>query len=110
MRNYIMPGEHLTITAAAPITSGQLVVVGDIVGVAQGDAEIGDDVVIVRRGIFELPKTSAQAWTVGAKVYWDAGNSLVTTTASGNKLIGAAAGVAANPSSFGLVLLDGVIR
>lgn len=110
MRNYIMPGEHLTIVAAALIVSGQLVVVGDIVGVAQGDAAIGESVAIVRRGVFELPKANGQAWTVGAKLYWDATNSVVTTTASGNKLIGAAAEVAANPSGFGAVLLDGVIR
>lgn len=110
MRNYIMPGEHVAITAAAAIASGDLVVAGDLVGVAQGDAEIGEDVVIVRRGIFELPKTSAQAWTVGAKIYWDAGNAVCTTTASTNKLIGCAVAVAANPSALGRVLLDGVIR
>lgn len=110
MRNYITPGEHVTITAAAAITSGQPVLVGDLFGVAQGDADISEDVVIVRRGVFELPKTGAQAWTVGAKIYWDAGNSACTTTASGNKLIGVAVAVAANPSATGRVLLDGTIR
>lgn len=110
MRNYIMPGEHLTIVAAAAITSGQLVVAGDIVGVAQGAAEIGESVVLVRRGVFELPKVDAQAWSVGAKVYWDAAAGVVTTDDAGNKLIGAAAEAAANPSAFGAVLLDGVIR
>ncbi len=110
MRNFITPGEHVTITAAAAITSGQPVLVGDLFGVAQGDAAIGEDVVIVRRGVFELPKTSAQAWTVGAKVYWDGTNNVCTTTASGNKLIGVAVAVAANPSATGRVLLDGTIR
>lgn len=110
MKNFVMPGENLDIIAAAEITSGQLVVVGDIVGVAQGDAEIGNGAVIVRRGVFALPKPTAQAWAVGAKLYWDAADGVVTATASGNKLIGAAAEPAANPSATGLVLLDGVIR
>lgn len=110
MQNYVKPGIHLTIIAAAAITSGQLVIAGDLVGVAQADAAIGDAVVIVRQGVFELPKTSAQAWTVGAKIYWDAATSACTTTASTNRLIGAAESVAANPSALGRVLLDGVIR
>lgn len=110
MRNYIMPGEHVTITAASAITSGQPVLIGDLFGVAQGDAEIGEEVVIVRRGIFELPKAGAQAWTVGAKIYWDAGNGVCSATAATNKLIGVAVAGATNPSAVGRVLLDGTIR
>ncbi len=110
MKNYINSGEHFTHVAAAAITSGQMVVAGSIYGVAQETVASGASVVLVRRGVFELPKTSAQAWTVGAKLYWDATNLVCTTTASGNTLIGAAAAVAANPSATGLVLLDGAIR
>ena len=110
MKNWIQPGEHITLAMTAAVTSGAGVLVGDIFGVAQGDAEIGEAVVLVRCGVFEMPKTSAQAWTAGAKVYWDDTNKVVTTTASGNKLIGAAVEVAANPSATGIVLLDGVIR
>lgn len=110
MKNYIQPGKHLTIPAPIAVTSGAFVVVGAITGVAQFDAAIGDDLVIVRDGVYSLPKTSAQAWTVGVKLYWDATNSVVTSTAGSNLLIGAAAAAAANPSSTGIVLLDGVIR
>lgn len=60
------------------------------------------------RGVFDLPKTSAQAWTVGAKIYWDSANGLATTTASGNSLIGTALAAAANPSATGRVRLNGV--
>ncbi|NEX45189.1 DUF2190 family protein [Pseudotabrizicola algicola] len=110
MKNYVSSGDHFTITAAAAIVSGQMVVAGSVYGVAQESVASGADVVLVRKGIFQLPKTSAQAWTVGAKIYWDAGNAVCTTSASGNTLIGAAAAVAANPSATGLVLLDGAIR
>lgn len=110
MKNYIQPGEHITLTAPAAVSAGDAVLIGDIFGVAQGDAAQDELIVLVRRGVFTLTKTSAQAWTAGAKVYWDAANSVVTTTATGNKMIGAAVETAANPSATGVVLLDGTIR
>jgi len=110
MRNYIGLGKHFPFVAAAAANSGQMVVVGAVFGVLQDTVAIGDTGVLVREGVFELPKTSAQAWTVGAKLYWDATNLVCTTTASGNTLIGAAYAVAVNPSATGLVYLDGVIR
>ena len=90
MKNYVSPGSNLTIPAPADVESGDVVIAGDLIGVAQFDAAEGDDVVIVTEGQFELPKVGAQAWTLGAKVYWDADNSRCTTAASGNTLIGAA--------------------
>jgi predicted RecA/RadA family phage recombinase len=65
---------------------------------------------IARRGVFTHAKTSAQAWTQGAKIYWDDSNKVFTTTASGNTLVGAAVLAAANPSATGTVLLDGALR
>lgn len=83
---------------------------GSLFGVAQAAALSGADVPLVARGVFEHAKTSAQAWTVGAKIYWDNSAKVFTTTASGNTLVGAAAAAAANPSDAGLVYLDGAIR
>lgn len=110
MKNYIQSGENITLTMITDVLSGMLVMIGAIFGVAQGDALTGAPCVLVRKGVFELAKTSAQAWTVGAKLYWDDTNKLVTTSSSGNTLIGTAVEVAANPSATGLVLLDGAIR
>jgi predicted RecA/RadA family phage recombinase len=84
--------------------------VGGIFGVAQETVLSGADVVLVRRGVFTHAKTAAQAWTVGAKLYWDDTNKVFTTTASGNTLVGAAAVAAANPTDTGTVVLDGAIR
>lgn len=110
MRNYVQAGEHLTLTMAAAVASGQGVMVGAIFGVAQGAAAQNEQVVLVRRGVFTLPKVAAQAWTAGQKIYWHSEDAVCTTTASGNTLIGAAAEPATNPSAAGMVLLDGVIR
>lgn len=110
MKNFIQQGDHLDIVAGADLTSGQGLLTGQIFGVVQGDTLTGATAVLVRKGVFEMPKTSAQAWTVGARIYWDDTNEVCTTTASGNTLIGAAVEAAANPSDTGIVLLDGTIR
>ncbi|MBR9840213.1 MAG: DUF2190 family protein [Rhodobacteraceae bacterium] len=110
MKNYIQPGETLTVTAPYDRAAGEAMLVGTLVGVAQEDVVAGDPVVMVRRGVFEHAKTSAQAWTAGAKLYWDDTNKVFTTTATSNVLCGAAVEVAANPSATGIVLLDGAVR
>lgn len=110
MKNYVKPGDHLPVIAPADVKSGDLVKVGSLIGIAQHDALTGEEVEIVRKGCFTLPKVPAQAWAQGAKIYWDSADAKCTTTASGNTLIGAAVLDASNPSESGLVLLDGVIR
>lgn len=110
MKNYVQPGENITLAAPYDVASGAGALVGSIFGVAQGAALSGADVVLVRRGVYELAKTSAQAWTVGAKIYWDDSAKVCTTVSTSNTLIGAAAAAAANPSATGTVLLDGAVR
>lgn len=107
MKNFVAVGDTVTVPAAAATESGAGVLVGALFGVAVNAAALGAPLQLMTTGIFDLPKTSAQAWTIGARVYWDAENSRVTTGASGNTLIGVAAAVAANPSPRGLVRLNG---
>jgi len=107
--NYKGNGEVLTIVAPYALTSGDGCQRGLIFGVAQTDAESGDSVAIVRNGIWELTKTSAQAWVIGDAIYWDNLNKEATTASSTNQKIGVAYATAANPSSVGTVLLDGLM-
>ena len=107
MKNYIQDGVNVTVAAPADVTSGAGVLVGTLFGVASTDAASGAQVAIVTTGVFELPKTTAQAWTVGAAIYWDNTNTVATTASSGNTLIGKALAAAANPSATGIVRLDG---
>lgn len=106
MKNYIQPGNTLTLTAPANVTGGQIVTVGNIVGVAAGDAASGADFDLVTVGVFDLPKVGAQAITVGATVYVD-DDGLVTTTATDNVKLGVAVTAAANPSPSVNVRLSG---
>lgn len=88
MKNYVQPGDTIAVTAAADVQSGQGVLVGTLFGVAQNAALTGAELLLVTRGVFDLPKVGSQAWTVGASVYWDNANTRCTTSASGNTLIG----------------------
>ncbi len=106
MKNYIQPGDSITVPAPADVKSGDLVVVGDLFGVAQFSAASGDPVEISTKGVFGLPKVSAQAWSVGAKVYYVAADKNISTTATGNTFIGHATEAAANPSDVGAVRLS----
>jgi len=108
MKNYIMDGEALELTAPYNVASGGGALVGSIFGVAKSDVLSGALGVFQLTGVIELAKTSAQAWTVGVLIYWDDTNKVATSTASTHKLIGVAAAAAANPSSIGWVRLNGV--
>lgn len=90
MKNYVQPGNTLTLTAPYAVTSGDGLLVGSIFGVAAGDAASGATFEAALTGVFDLTKIGSQAWTVGAKVYWDNTNKRCTTVATDNTLIGVA--------------------
>lgn len=94
MRNFVQPGDTLTIPAPAAIASGAVVITGKIIGIAAGTAESGKPVDVVTVGVFDLPKVGADAFTLGADVYWDAEDDLATVTSSGNTRLGVAVAAA----------------
>ena len=98
MTNFIQTGEVLTVTAAATVTSGQLVVVGSMVGVANFGAASGDEVEISVEGVFELPKVTTDVIAAGELLYWSSGVGKLTRTAgTGSKpLVGYAIAAAGN--------------
>lgn len=90
MKNFIQDGDTLTVTAPYALLSGAGCLVGSLFGVAVSDALISTEVEIKTTGVFDLAKAASQAWTVGARIYWDDTAKNCTTTASTNKLIGVA--------------------
>lgn len=106
MKNYTQAGERLTLAAPYDVVSGAGLLVGSIFGVAIYDALSGVAVEAAVEGVFTLTKVSAQAWTVGALIYWDNTAKACTTVSTSNKLIGVAVAAAANPSSTGSVRLN----
>lgn len=95
MKNLIADGDTINVTAPDDTdhvggSSGDGVQVGSLFGVAVNDFVAGGDVTLVLEGVFDLAKKTAEAWSQGAKVYWDDSNLYCTTTAGSNLLIGKA--------------------
>lgn len=107
MKNFLQPGDEITLTAPYAVTSGQGVLVGSAFGVASNDAAISTEVEARIRGVFALTKATGAAWTQGALIYWDNTARNCTTTVATNKLIGVATAAAASGDTVGNVRLNG---
>jgi len=106
--NYVQPGKILTLTAPYDRTPGTGALVGAIFGVSLGTVLSTVAGEFALDGVWTLAKTSAQAWTVGQKIYWDNSNKRCDSDASLGQFVGVATAVAANPTSTGVVRLNGV--
>ncbi|MBC7286006.1 DUF2190 family protein [Hoeflea sp.] len=107
MKNFVQPGATITFTAAAPVASGDGVLMGTLFGVASTSAEIGMPFEAALSGVFSLPK-EAVVMTAGAAVYWNATAGNATTVATGNKLIGATTEAATSGATAARIRLNGV--
>jgi predicted RecA/RadA family phage recombinase len=105
--NYVQEGKTLDLLAPYAVSSGDGLQVGSIFAVALGDAANGAAVRGMTEGVFDIAKTSAQAWTVGQKVYWDNSAKVCDTDGTLGILIGTCTEIAANPTSTGKVRLNG---
>src|SRR4051812_45718125 len=99
MKNFVQPGDTITLTAPYARTSGQGALVGSIFGIAVNDVANGASGEFLTEGVVDLDKVSAQAWAVGNLIYWDDAAKLSTTVPTSNKLIGVAVAVAGNPTA-----------
>ena len=109
MKNYIQPGNTITLAAPAALTSGSGILVGAIFGIAAHDAASGENVETVTTGVFDLNKIGSQAWSGGDKVYWDNTNKRATKIATDNTLIGVCIGTVGSGAdeTTGRVRLNG---
>lgn len=93
MQNFSQPGVNITVAApVGGVTSGQLVIVGSLIGVASTTQAAGANVEIATTGVYELPKVAADDIAVGDLLYWDSAQSKLTRIpATGSKpLVGVA--------------------
>lgn len=109
-RNYVQPGDTITVSAPATVASGAGALVGVTFGVALHDAASGDPLEMKRTGIWTLPKATGETWTAfTTKLYWDNSAKKLTATSSGNTLVGVAATTQASGDTSGRALLTGQI-
>lgn len=105
MQNMIRRGQTLTWrnSTSALVKGGDLVIVGDVVGVAAVDITAGATGALKMEGVFRLPKDGA-AIAVGARVYVDSGGDVTATAGSNPAGVAWAEAGAAEP--FALVKIN----
>jgi predicted RecA/RadA family phage recombinase len=103
----ISVGYRVDYTPNADVALGAVVVQGQLIGIADRPLPASKLGALAIKGVFGMPKAtgSGSAITAGAKVYWDAANSVVTTTVSTNVYVGKVIKAAADGDSTVSVLL-----
>lgn len=89
---FIHDGNGIDYTPNTDLPAGSVVVQNDLVGITKRDIAAGQLGTLELTGVFDLPKATGtgEAIAAGAKVYWDAANSVATTDADegANKYLG----------------------
>jgi len=108
MRNYVQPGDNVTVTAPYALTPGAGCLVGTLFGVSCGTyANAATDAELATTGVFDLTTLGTDTPAMGAAAYWDNTNKRLTTTSSGNTKIGVFLLAKADGVTVGRVRLNG---
>jgi predicted RecA/RadA family phage recombinase len=110
MKNFVKKGEVIDFlnNTGAAIASGDFVIIGSLAGFAQTNIAIGEVGAVLLKGVFTAAK-AAGAITVGAKLYWVTADKNLSTTASGNTLVGVAhAAALTGDATVALQLTNGI--
>jgi predicted RecA/RadA family phage recombinase len=95
MATFVQEGETIDYTPTVAVAAGAVVVMGTVgVGVVPVALAANEKGSLVVDGVVRHAKTAAQAVSAYAKVYWDATNSVFTTTVGSNVLAGYAVAAA----------------
>lgn len=108
-RTFVQPGNSIDAVApAGGVSSGDVVVVGSLVGVAETNAAEGETYALTLTGVHRLPK-AVGAILAGAVVWFDAAaGKVVAATGIGLWPLGAAVAAAGTNDTEVLVRLNGV--
>jgi predicted RecA/RadA family phage recombinase len=100
---FIHDGDAIDYTPGSDVSAGDVVVLGDLVGITKRDIKASELGALAVKGVFDVAKESGGGVTfaVGAAVYWDDTNNLAVATDGGgtNKLMGKAVAAAADADS-----------
>lgn len=110
-KNFIQPGHVIEHSPAAAVSSGDVVVIGNVLGVALSDIAVGASGQVQITGVFSCPKVSAAVIKAGESLTWDVSatafddNAAVPATgdvtgASAVAFADAAAGITTLPVRF----------
>lgn len=104
---YVGKGAMVPHTASGAVTAGDVVVRGVEIALAEVDIANGASGAVRRAGRATLAAASADSWSAGDQLYWNAGNQVLTSTASGNTKAGIAVSDKAALATTAEVILNG---
>ena len=87
---YTHEGKVIDVTAPHDIKVGDVVVMGDLIGVANVTAQTGELLGLSVSGVFQMTAKSDDIIEVGNKLYWDDTAKELTLTADSNTFVGVA--------------------
>lgn len=108
MKNFVQPGDTITVTAPYALTAGDGALVGtNIFGVACGTYANGaTDAELKLEGVFDITALSTDTATPGTYAYWDNTNKRITTTSASNTKVGVFTAAKANGDTTARVRLN----
>ena len=104
---FVQPGEVIDHVASGAKTSGQPVLIGTKLGVCVADIANGATGPVAVSGVYTITKLTTDVVAQGAALYWDNGNSRLTTTVGSNVYAGYAFAAAGNGVSSVNIKLNG---
>lgn len=111
MKNFVQPGDTITVTAPYALAPGDGCLVGVLFGISCGaylngavDAELQ-----VEEGVYDITalSTDTASGSTFVLAYWDNTNKRITTTSSGNTKVGVIVGAKLNGETTARVRLNG---
>jgi predicted RecA/RadA family phage recombinase len=89
---FIQDGRYVDYTPGSAVTAGDVVVQGELIGIAKGDIAANKPGALSVEGVFDFPKATGggSAIAAGVNVYWDVAEQVAKTDseAGANKLLG----------------------
>ncbi|MCZ2341688.1 MAG: DUF2190 family protein [Bacteroidales bacterium] len=87
---FVQDGDFIDYTPAADVDAGDVILQGDLIGVAKRDIPAGVLGSLALVGVYDVAKVAATAITAGAVAYWDNTNKVATNTSNSgaNKTLG----------------------
>lgn len=70
-KNFKQEGRVIDVVATAAVVSGQVLKLGNVLGVALKDAAIGESFSLAVEGVFDVPKVSGAVIGQGQSLVWD---------------------------------------
>lgn len=110
MASYVSEGKVMEHTPGSALTAGQPVLIGSsLLTVATQPIAANTAGSVATGGVWDIAKGTGNgtAITVGAALYWDNGNSVVTTSSNGTVACGYAWSSATNAASSVQLKLNG---